>query len=48
MPRLDTIVELASGLEVEPAELFEGMSWRMAPGNPDAFASLRSKPYDRR
>lgn len=28
LPRLDTIVKLAGGLEVEPALLLEGMLWR--------------------
>jgi transcriptional regulator with XRE-family HTH domain len=35
LPRLDTIVKLAGGLEIEPAELLEGMRYRpggFAPG----------------
>lgn len=35
MPRLDTIVKLAGGLEVSPCELLKGLSWtagRLVPG----------------
>lgn len=35
VPRLDTIVQVAAGVEVEPCELLTGMAWR-----PD-----RSRPY---
>lgn len=36
VPRLDTIVQVAAGVEVEPCELLAGMAWR-----PD-----RSRIYD--
>ncbi len=29
VPRLDTIVQLAAGVEVEPCELLAGMVWRL-------------------
>ncbi|HVY78866.1 MAG TPA: helix-turn-helix transcriptional regulator [Solirubrobacterales bacterium] len=29
IPRLDTIVKLAGAIEIEPCELFTGMSWRI-------------------
>jgi transcriptional regulator with XRE-family HTH domain len=32
LPRVDTLLKLAGGLEIEPAELLDGMDWR--PGNP--------------
>jgi transcriptional regulator with XRE-family HTH domain len=44
MPRLDTIVKLAGGLEVEPAELLEGMIWRPGSMRPGHFGSLGGKP----
>lgn len=29
VPRLDTIVQLAAGVEAEPCDLFAGMAWRL-------------------
>jgi transcriptional regulator with XRE-family HTH domain len=37
MPRLDTIVKLAGGLEVEPGELLAGMTWRPGSLSPGGF-----------
>jgi transcriptional regulator with XRE-family HTH domain len=31
VPRLDTIVQLAAGVEAEPCDLFAGMAWRLDP-----------------
>lgn len=31
LPRLDTILKVAGGLEIEPAALLEGMAWRPGP-----------------
>ncbi|HEX8752795.1 MAG TPA: helix-turn-helix transcriptional regulator [Solirubrobacterales bacterium] len=28
LPRIDTLLKLAGGLEIEPGELLEGMRWR--------------------
>jgi transcriptional regulator with XRE-family HTH domain len=42
MPRLDTIVKLAGGLEVTPAELLVGMAWWPGRGSePGSFELLR-------
>jgi hypothetical protein len=30
MPRLDTIVKVASAVDAEPCELLRGMAWRLA------------------
>jgi transcriptional regulator with XRE-family HTH domain len=44
LPRLDTIVKLAGGLELEPGELLDGMSW--CPGSPrrGSFRELPMTP----
>lgn len=41
LPRLDTIVRLAGGLEIEPADLLEGMRYR-----PGGFKSGRYEVTD--
>jgi hypothetical protein len=37
MPRLDTILKVAGGLSVPPAELLEGMAWQPAALVPGRF-----------
>jgi DNA-binding XRE family transcriptional regulator len=37
LPRLDTIAKLAGALEVDPGELFAGITWRPAPYAVGAF-----------
>lgn len=39
MPRLDTIVQLATGVEAEPCDLLAGMAWRIDPSRRPGAAS---------
>jgi transcriptional regulator with XRE-family HTH domain len=39
MARLDTVVKLAGGLEIEPSELLEGLHWRPGVVSPGGFES---------
>lgn len=38
MPRVDTLVKLAGGLDVAPAELLVGIRWRPGRPSPGGFA----------
>lgn len=42
IPRIDTLVKLAASLEVEPAELLEGIDWQ--PGETRAGGFHNSNP----
>jgi transcriptional regulator with XRE-family HTH domain len=37
LPRLDTIAKLAGGLEVDPGDLFAGITWRPGVYTPGRF-----------
>jgi transcriptional regulator with XRE-family HTH domain len=37
LPRLDTIIKLAGGIEIEPAELLAGLSWYAGSTRPGTF-----------
>lgn len=39
MPRLDTIVKVAGGLEIEAGVLFEGLEWTPGSSIPGAFSA---------
>jgi hypothetical protein len=37
LPRIDTILKLAGGLEIHPGELLEGVTWHPGPHRPGRF-----------
>jgi transcriptional regulator with XRE-family HTH domain len=37
LPRLDTIIKVAGGIEITPGELLEGMEWRPGPYKQGSF-----------
>ena len=53
LPRLDTIIKLGGGLEVDPSALLEGMSWQPGEFRPGRFyvdsdAALAAARWHRR
>jgi hypothetical protein len=38
MPRIDTVIKLATALEIPPGELIEGISWNPAGVTPGEFS----------
>jgi transcriptional regulator with XRE-family HTH domain len=44
LPRIDTLVKLAGALEVTPAELLDGISWRPAEIPSGRFETSESPP----
>jgi transcriptional regulator with XRE-family HTH domain len=46
LPRVDTVAKIAAALEIEPGELFEGITWQ--PGNVQIghFRSIESQKED--
>lgn len=43
MPRLDTVVRIAAGVEAEPADLLEGLAWEIAPARLHGETPLRER-----
>jgi transcriptional regulator with XRE-family HTH domain len=41
VPRIDTVVKVAGGLEVPPARLLEGIDWNVGSSVPGAFSVQR-------
>jgi transcriptional regulator with XRE-family HTH domain len=39
MPRIDTLIKLATALNVEPADLLDGIEWEPGTMSPGRFAS---------
>ncbi|HEY2717360.1 MAG TPA: helix-turn-helix transcriptional regulator [Solirubrobacterales bacterium] len=46
LPRTDTLLKLAGGLEVEPQELLDGLVWEPPPAAPLPWGSFRVASKD--